>query len=90
MYVAAILAVWGIVITGVYLLRTMKTAWLGKMPARWEGLTDARTPFQRLPYLVLASVLLLFGFWRSPSSRSSSRACPRSFGPSRPPRRGAR
>ena len=66
MYVAAILATWGIVITGVYLLRTMKTAWLGRMPARWEGLKDARTPFQRLPYLVLASVLLLFGFWPQP------------------------
>ncbi len=66
MYVAAILATWGIVITGVYLLRTMKTAWFGSMPARWEGLKDARTPFQRLPYLVLASVLLLFGFWPQP------------------------
>ncbi len=66
MYVAAILATWGIVITGVYLLRTMKTAWFGRMPARWEGLKDARTPFQRLPYLVLASVLLLFGFWPKP------------------------
>ena len=66
MYVPAILAAWGIVITGVYLLRTIKDAFLGEMPARWEGLKDAATPFERMPFVLLAAVLLVFGFWPKP------------------------
>ena len=66
MFIPAILATWGIVVTGVYLLRTMKTAFLGKMPARWDGLVDAKTPFQKMPFVLLATVLLVFGFWPKP------------------------
>jgi NADH-quinone oxidoreductase subunit M len=66
MYVPAILAAWGIVITGVYLLRTIKDAFLGEMPPRWEGLKDAATPFERMPFVLLAAVLLVFGFWPKP------------------------
>jgi NADH-quinone oxidoreductase subunit M len=66
MYVPAILATWGIVVTGVYLLRTVKDAFLGKMPARWEGLEDARSPFQKMPFVLLATTLLVFGFWPKP------------------------
>ena len=66
MYVPAILATWGIVVTGVYLLRTVKDAFLGKMPARWEGLEDAKSPFQRMPFVLLAATLLVFGFWPRP------------------------
>jgi NADH-quinone oxidoreductase subunit M len=66
LWVPAILAVWGIVVTGVYLLRTVKSAFFGAMPARWDGLRDARTPIERLPYVLLAAVLLVFGFWPQP------------------------
>ena len=66
MYVAVVLAVWSIVITAVYLLRTVKSAFLGEMPKRWERLEDARTPFQRMPFVLLMSVLLVFGFWPQP------------------------
>ena len=66
MYVPAILATWGIVVTGVYLLRTMKSAFFGKMPPRWEGLEDAKSPFQKMPFLLLATTLLVFGFWPKP------------------------
>jgi NADH-quinone oxidoreductase subunit M len=66
MYLAAVLAAWGIVVTGVYLLRTVKDAFFGRMPARWEGLEDARTPMQRMPYALLIAVLLFFGFWPQP------------------------
>ena len=62
MWIAAILATWGIVITGVYLLRTVKSAFLGSTPARWDDLQDAKTPLQKLPYVLLAAVLLFFGF----------------------------
>jgi NADH-quinone oxidoreductase subunit M len=64
--IPAVLAVWGIVVTGVYLLRTVKDAFFGTMPARWEGLRDARRPIERLPYVVLVAVLVLFGFWPQP------------------------
>src|SRR5262245_41446267 len=66
MWLPAILATWGIVITGVYLLRTVKSAFYGEMPARWEQLEDARTPFQKMPYALLVAVLLVFGFYPQP------------------------
>jgi NADH-quinone oxidoreductase subunit M len=66
MFVPAILAVWGLVISGVYLLRAVKSVWYGAMPERWSGLVDARTPAQRLPYLILVGTLLVFGFFPQP------------------------
>lgn len=65
-FIPAILAVWGLVITGVYLLRAVKNVWYGDMPERWKKLKDARTPVERAPYLVLIATLLLFGFWPQP------------------------
>ncbi len=65
-WVPAVLAVWGLVITGVYLLRAVKNVWYGDMPERWKGLKDARGGIQRAPYAVLIVVLLLFGFWPQP------------------------
>jgi len=59
----AVIAVFGIVITGVYLLRAVREAFFGPRNPRWDGLRDATTPFQRLPFVFLAAVLLLFGFW---------------------------
>jgi NADH-quinone oxidoreductase subunit M len=59
----AVVAVFGIVPTGVYLLRAVRDAFFGPPNPRWADLKDAVTPFQRLPFLFLASVLLLFGFW---------------------------
>ncbi len=59
----AVIAVFGIVPTGVYLLRAVKAAFFGPRNPRWDGLRDATTPFQRLPFVFLAAVLLLFGFW---------------------------
>ncbi len=58
----AVVAVFGIVITGVYLLRAVRGAFFGPRNPRWDGLRDAATPFQRLPFLFLVAVLLLFGF----------------------------
>jgi NADH-quinone oxidoreductase subunit M len=62
-HVPAILAVWGLVIGAVYLLRAVKGIWYGDMPARWKGLKDARTPVQRAPYALLVATLLIFGFF---------------------------
>ena len=65
-FIPAILSVWGLVITGVYLLRAVKNVWYGDMPERWSTLQDARTPIQMAPFLVLIGVLLFFGFYPQP------------------------
>lgn len=62
----AIAAVWGLVVTGVYLLRAVKDAWFGEMPPRWQHLRDARTAVERAPFVLLVAVLLLFGFHPQP------------------------
>ncbi|MDA1194052.1 MAG: NADH-quinone oxidoreductase subunit M [Planctomycetota bacterium] len=64
--IPAILAIWGLVITGVYLLRAVKDAWFGEMPERWSKLRDQRTLAERTPFVMLTAVLLLFGFWPQP------------------------
>ena len=64
--IPAILAVWGLVITGVYLLRAIKDAFFGELPERWKNLKDARTFSERLPYVMLVTVLLVFGFYPQP------------------------
>ncbi len=64
--VPAILAVWGLVITGVYLLRAIKDVWYVDMPERWEGLKDATSPLMKFPYVMLMGVLLFFGFYPQP------------------------
>jgi NADH-quinone oxidoreductase subunit M len=60
--VATICAVWGIVVTAVYLLRAVRSTFFGPMEAKWEKLQDAVTPWRRLPYALLIGALLLFGF----------------------------
>jgi len=64
--IPAILAVWGLVLTGVYLLRAVKDLWFGEISPRWENLKDVRTPMQKTPYVILTATLLLFGFWPQP------------------------
>jgi NADH-quinone oxidoreductase subunit M len=64
--IPAILAVWGLVITGVYLLRAVKDAWFGELAPRWENLRDQRSLGERAPYVLLTAVLLVFGFWPQP------------------------
>ncbi len=66
MIIPAILAIWGLVITGVYLLRAVKDAWFGEMPERWAKLKDQRSFGERAPFVLLTAVLLLFGFWPQP------------------------
>ena len=63
LFIPAILAIWGLVITGVYLLRAVKDAWFGEMDERWKDLKDQRTFGERAPFVLLVGVLLLFGFW---------------------------
>jgi len=66
LFVPAVLSVWGLVITGVYMLRAVKNVWYGDMPERWAKLKDARTTVQKAPYVVLIGTLLFFGFHPQP------------------------
>jgi ABC-type Fe3+ transport system permease subunit len=59
----SLVAVFGIIPTGVYLLRAVKGAFFGPRNPRWDGLVDAKGFFRRLPFVFLILVLLLFGFW---------------------------
>lgn len=56
-------AILGIVVTAVYMLKTVRIVFQGPLKTQWEKLTDARTLSQKLPYALLLIVLLAVGFW---------------------------
>ncbi len=58
----AVIAVFGVVIAAVYLLRAVRDAFFGPRNPRWDGLKDAKG-LTRAPYLLLLFVLLFFGFY---------------------------
>jgi len=62
----AIVAVFGVVISAVYLLRAVRNAFWGPRNPRWDGIKDAKSPFERLPFIVLITVLLIFGLYPKP------------------------
>ncbi len=62
----AIVAVFGVIISAVYLLRAVRNAYWGPRNERWDDLKDAKTPFERLPFVLLIFVLLFFGFRPQP------------------------
>ena len=66
LFIPAVLSVWGLVVTGVYMLRAVKNIFYGDMPDRWAKLEDAKTPIQKAPFLVLIGTLLFFGFYPQP------------------------
>ncbi|MBI3333013.1 MAG: hypothetical protein HYZ93_02855, partial [Candidatus Omnitrophica bacterium] len=59
---SALAAVFGIVVTAFYMLRGVRTGFLGSSNPRWAAVQDA-TPFERLPYLILITALLVVGCW---------------------------
>jgi NADH-quinone oxidoreductase subunit M len=60
-WLPTVAAIWGIVISATYLLRAVRDAWFGPSNPRWEGLRDAKTFRQRLPFAGLILVLVLTG-----------------------------
>ena len=60
--VATLLALWGVVISAVYMLRGYRATFLGSMPERWSSLTDLRWSL-RLPIGLLTAALLWIGFF---------------------------
>jgi len=59
--VTTIIALWGVVISAVYMLRGYRAAFLGEAPKRWTGLEDLCC-CARPAILLLLAVLLLAGF----------------------------
>lgn len=59
---AAVLAVWGVVISAVYMLRAFRSIFMGARPERWEKLEDASF-WLRASVGTLLALLLIFGIW---------------------------
>jgi NADH-quinone oxidoreductase subunit M len=60
--VATVLALWGVVISAVYMLRAYRKVFMGALGERWRNLVDLR-PGLRLPVTLLIVALLWFGFY---------------------------
>ena len=60
--VATVLALWGVVISAVYMLRAYRKAFMGPPVERWRQLADLR-PGLRVPIVLLVAALLWFGFY---------------------------
>jgi len=59
--IATALALWGLVISAVYMLRGYRAVFQGEIQERWTGLKDITT--LRWPLILLLGVLLLAGFF---------------------------
>ena len=60
--VATVLALWGVVISAVYMLRAYRKAFMGTMNDRWKEIVDLK-PGLRVPIALLVVALLWFGFY---------------------------
>ena len=58
-------AVLGIVITAIYMLKAIRLGFQGPLNPRWAKLTDAQTPLQKLPFILLLAALIVVGCWPS-------------------------
>jgi NADH-quinone oxidoreductase subunit M len=58
--IATLLALWGLVISAVYMLRGYRAVFQGEIQERWAGLKDITS--LRWPLILLLAVLLLAGF----------------------------
>jgi NADH-quinone oxidoreductase subunit M len=60
--VATVLALWGVVISTVYMLRAYRATFMGAMNERWAKIVDLGA-VARIPVALLAAGLLWFGFF---------------------------
>jgi NADH-quinone oxidoreductase subunit M len=60
--IATVLALWGVVISTIYMLRAYRKAFMGRLIDRWNGLNDLR-PGLRVPVALLVGALLCYGFF---------------------------
>ena len=57
------IAVLGILITAIYLLRAVRHVCYGEFNPQWESLQDAKGFVEKFPFILLLGALLLFGCW---------------------------
>ncbi len=60
--IATVLALWGVVISTVYMLRAYRKTFMGTVRNQWQKLPDLR-PGLRVPVMLLAAGLLCYGFF---------------------------
>ena len=60
--VATILALWGVVMSTVYMLRAYRKTFMGTIREQWQKLPDLRSGL-RVPVMLLAAALLCYGFF---------------------------
>jgi len=60
--VATVLALWGVVLSTVYMLRAYRRAFMGTIGEQWQKLPDL-SPALRVPITLLVATLLSFGFF---------------------------
>jgi NADH-quinone oxidoreductase subunit M len=60
--IATVLALWGVVISTVYMLRAYRKIFLGGLSERWKDIVDIRLGL-RVPVMLLVGALLCYGFF---------------------------
>ncbi len=60
--IATVLALWGVVISTVYMLRAYRKTFMGTIREQWDKLPDLR-PTLRVPVTLLVAILLCYGFF---------------------------
>jgi NADH-quinone oxidoreductase subunit M len=60
--IATVLALWGVVISTVYMLRAYRKAFMGTTSEQWRQLADLR-PALHVPVMLLVGALLCYGFF---------------------------
>src|SRR5882757_4200265 len=56
-----VLAVLGLVITAVYMLKTIRLGFHGPLNTRWNHLKDADTSLEKFPFVLLLAALIVVG-----------------------------
>ena len=70
--IATVLALWGVVISTVYMLRAYRKTFMGSLSERWKDVVDLRHALRSAVALLVVG-LLAMDFFRNHSSRSSHR-----------------
>jgi NADH-quinone oxidoreductase subunit M len=59
-----VLAAWGALVIGaVYMLRALRNVMHGPLPPKWGTVNDAASLWQKTPFALLLTALLVFGFY---------------------------
>src|SRR5205814_200379 len=60
--IATVLALWGVVLSTVYMLRAYRNTFMGSIREQWQQLSDL-SPALRVPVTLLVAALLCYGFF---------------------------